>query len=504
MNRIFGPKISDMDFLEKSVSTNRMILRVGAVFGILSETFNISRIFLTTQTKLGSLNNRIYFGFYLTYFLVCCTFLIVDFLIVRTVKARNRCYLLTGCFFLCWHVSFNIYDIYRAGAVGYFTVITVIFFMSGLLMFKPAFTLSCLGICYTSFVTVLVLMFSSGEVINFTTTVLLCILMYFVRYKHLCIEATQANRIQDIQNELEGVRSEFRLNIEQHELIYDKEGSITFEWDIQKDWIQFSKESKRYFNLTGSISNFSSFLMGLERISDEHKQILIECMENIKKGVIYQKQEIMIPDKNGEIKWFELRVITQTDDQGKPFFGIGTLSDVTEQKERINQLENKIQMDMFTGLLNKTAIEHYGERKMAELQNGEKMISMIIDMDDFKTINDEYGHPVGDYVLKEVASILRQNTPLGTRIGRIGGDEFIALFVSREPVDFETYADKLVQKVQQIRWNDTEISVSCSVGIAISSTKETYESLYKRSDDALYVAKSRGRSQINIQLSEHM
>ena len=73
---------------------------------------------------------------------------------------------------------------------------------------------------------------------------------------------------------------------------------------------------------------------------------------------------------------------------------------------RINQLEREAKMDLFTGLLNKSAVEYYGARKIKELKAGELLGILILDMDDFKKVNDIYGHPVGDYVLKEVADII--------------------------------------------------------------------------------------------------
>ena len=73
-------------------------------------------------------------------------------------------------------------------------------------------------------------------------------------------------------------------------------------------------------------------------------------------------------------------------------------------------------------------------------------------MDDFKNVNDRYGHPVGDFVLKEVAQILRQYAPDRARIGRIGGDEFIVLLTTDNWRVFESYAETLLEKVSEISW----------------------------------------------------
>ena len=217
-------------------------------------------------------------------------------------------------------------------------------------------------------------------------------------------------------------------------------------------------------------------------------------MENIKKGVAYQKYEFMLPVKSGESRWFEIRVITQTNKQGEPVLGIGILSDITERKDRISQLEKEIQMDMFTGLLNKASIERYGKRKLSELREGEKLAALIVDMDDFKDINDRYGHPAGDHVLKETADILRHHAPVGARIGRIGGDEFM-VFLNDVPSEKE-----LEPRIAQICSSLTHCyegygTVSCSMGITFYPKDGIwFEELYQKADLALYEAKHSGRS----------
>ena len=341
MRKLWGPPIPQEDFEERSVTINRTILRAGTIFGVVTELFNMSRVLLMTNTKLGSLNNRIYFSFYLSYFLFCAIFLVIDLFFKLSVRARSRIYMVLGVVLLCWHVLFNLYDIYRGNALGYFTITTAVFFMAGLMMYRPVYTLCCLGASYIVFVWYLNLMLSSGEVLNYTATFFLCCIIYLVRYKHLRIEVAQTNRIRAVQQELSDTQRDFRLTVEQYELIKEKERSITFEWDIQKDWIRFSKEWKLYFDHPEDIYGFQSFLENLNAVSEQDRKLLLDCMENIRKGMSYQKYEFALPVRTGETRWFEVRVITQTDEKEHPFFGIGMLSDVTEQQQRITQLETE-------------------------------------------------------------------------------------------------------------------------------------------------------------------
>lgn len=497
MQSVFRFHSNKQDFLERAVAHDQKLLRAFAIFATVIELVNMLRVLFFSNSGLGTLNNRIYFGFYLFYFISCIVFLILDVCLKVSPAARYRLYMASCSIVLLWHTLFNIYDIYRSGAVGNFTIITAIAIFSSLFIMRPLYALCNLGASYLLFVSFLYVRFSSGEVINFTITVLLCGLVYFVRYKHLCIELSQARLLEEMQQELSETRRNFQLSVEQYELICEKGSYITFEWNIEEDHICFSKEWEGYFGLPTDLHQFSNYIQDLKIITREQKQLLLDCMKNIRNGMDFQKHELHLPVKTGESGWFELRVITQTDLQGTPTFGIGMLSDITDRKEKIIRLEKEIQMDLFTGLLNKTAIECYGERKLGSLPKGKLLAALILDMDDFKEINDHFGHPVGDYVLKQVAHILRQHAPLGARVGRIGGDEFIVLLITDRLSTFQAYAQTLIEEVAKIHWQDTDVGASCSIGLSAADSRQwTYNELYKAVDSALYQAKQKGKRQI--------
>lgn len=314
---------------------------------------------------------------------------------------------------------------------------------------------------------------------------------------YLRIELSQARLIDDIQNELTETRKNFRLSLEQYELILEKENYMTFEWNIEKDRIYFSKEWRDWFDESEDIPKFSSYIQERKTLAQDQKELILKCLEDVRKGVIFQKHELFLPLKTGKKGWFDLRVITQMNDRNEPISGIGTLLDITLQKERISKLEQETRMDLFTGLLNKTAIERYGQRKLKELRQGEILAALILDMDDFKGINDNFGHPAGDHVLKEVAGIILKKAPAGARVGRMGGDEFMVLLTTEDLRLLERYAVDLIWEVSQIKWGDADVGASCCIGIsAADSDKWTYSRLYQGADNALYQAKRRGRGQI--------
>lgn len=489
-------KISKNEFLKQSLHVNRIILRTVAFFAAAVELFNIIRVLFLSNSGLGTLNNRIYFGYYLTLFISAAVFLILDFGVKMSVQVRHYLYMGGISFFLLWQTTFNIYDIYHSNAVGNMTVVTAIVAFSSLVVMKPLFAVCNLAVNYLVFVVFLASRFSSGEVINFTITALVCLTLYIVRYRHLGIEIAQNKKIEEMNQELAVAEHEFLLTREQYELIRKTTTYITFEWDVRQNEARFSSEWRDWFGYPEDIPDFSRFIQESQRMTPEQKEEILQCMENIRRGVHFQKRELLLPLQTGEKRWFELQVIMQADIHGEPACGIGLISDIMDQKERIAQLEENIQMDTFVGILNKTAVENLGRQKLDELLEEEHLFMMVLDLDDFKAINDSFGHPVGDYVLKQVAELMKQCAPDGAEVGRIGGDEFVTLLAARDSKAFLDYADQLIQKVTGIQWQGQLVGANCSIGIT-EALKDgwTYEKLYTASDQALYQAKRAGKNQ---------
>ena len=186
----------------------------------------------------------------------------------------------------------------------------------------------------------------------------------------------------------------------------------------------------------------------------------------------------------------------QVDIHGEPAFGIGLITDIMSQKEQIASLEAINQMDIFVGILNKATIEKLAQQMLEELQEDEHLFMMILDMDNFKLINDNFGHPVGDYVLKQVSDLMKRCAPSGAKVGRIGG-EFVTLLVARDAKAFLDYADKLIHKVIGIQWQGQHVGANCSIGVSEALKGGwTYEKLYAVSDKARYRAKKAGKNQM--------
>ena len=158
--------------------------------------------------------------------------------------------------------------------------------------------------------------------------------------------------------------------------------------------------------------------------------------------------------------------------------------------------------DQLTGLYNRFALN----RKLAQLQqlhsrHQQPYAVLLLDLDHFKQVNDQYGHLTGDKVLKHAASLLKQNIRSEDTLGRFGGEEFLLLMPMTEQPAAEQVAGKLIQLLRQqpLQLGDTAIALTTSIGIAtaqVNGPALSSETMLQQADKALYHAKANGRDQV--------
>lgn len=175
------------------------------------------------------------------------------------------------------------------------------------------------------------------------------------------------------------------------------------------------------------------------------------------------------------------------------------LHDVTSRVQEADAAKQLAQQDPLTGLHNRRGCEQYLQQWLSAPQGNEHLVAMLLDLDSFKPVNDQFGHGAGDLVLQTIAARLqnevRANTDL---IGRIGGDEFVVFLKmksdSREPV--EQVAQKILHSVAEPIALDTgqNVKVGVSIGIAFASEFENLDDLMQAADKAMYQVKLKGKN----------
>ncbi|HSS75744.1 MAG TPA: GGDEF domain-containing protein [Thermoanaerobaculia bacterium] len=159
--------------------------------------------------------------------------------------------------------------------------------------------------------------------------------------------------------------------------------------------------------------------------------------------------------------------------------------------------------DGLTEIFNKRKFDEEMQRELARAERHHRPLSLIIfDLDEFKTINDSYGHLCGDFILKQVAAIARDLVRPEQVLARVGGDEFAILAPETTAEGAEIMAGKLRDKVAgfEHHYGDIKISVSCSFGVAELRKEMTApHDLYQAADDALLLSKRSGRNRVAVQ-----
>ena len=170
--------------------------------------------------------------------------------------------------------------------------------------------------------------------------------------------------------------------------------------------------------------------------------------------------------------------------------------------ERTKELEHAARTDALTGILNRGGLM---DNLSAEIERATRyhhsLSILMVDLDHFKYVNDNYGHPVGDAVLTEAAVILSAACRTTDSLGRYGGEEFLFVLPDTNISKASELAERIRFQVEQHHFcKDTtsELSLTCSIGVTSYQSKQSQSSLLKLVDDMLYDAKESGRNRVIV------
>ncbi len=164
------------------------------------------------------------------------------------------------------------------------------------------------------------------------------------------------------------------------------------------------------------------------------------------------------------------------------------------------ELKRQVQTDALTGLSSRREfLDQARKTHRKTLENGETLGLLIMDLDHFKSVNDNHGHPVGDRALKVFAQVCQQNVRHDDLVGRMGGEEFAMLIPDIDRSRAIELAENLRKRVEKspVHVEGRTLSLTVSIGLALSSPDEPdFSDLLKRADHALYEAKNTGRNRL--------
>ena len=168
-----------------------------------------------------------------------------------------------------------------------------------------------------------------------------------------------------------------------------------------------------------------------------------------------------------------------------------------EIERNIDYLYELATMDEKTGVYNNKFFKTISEMELEKAKRGDQLSLLIIDLDNFKKLNDTYGHLVGDKMLKRLGFVMNENTRKYDIVSRFGGEEFVILLPNTTIKRALVVCDRLRRKVQ----NDIEMSkyaVTLSGGLTTYKKNDTVKRMQMRADKAVYLAKKNGKNRIEI------
>ena len=292
----------------------------------------------------------------------------------------------------------------------------------------------------------------------------------------------------------------YEEDIERNQAIIDQSNSIVFEWDIRSDTMYCSPKWEEHFGYAPVSKNYGAQMGIATHFHPDDLPVVREAIRQAKENLSPFSFDVRISNKNAKYLWTHVSGTVQLDDHGELKRIIGVLQDVDAIKRAEFALIERAERDALTQLLNKATTQQAVSDAM-NVYTEELSALLVLDMDNFKRINDTYGHLYGDAVLTQVGTTLKRMFREGDIIGRVGGDEFVVYMQNIPSVELLHRRCQLLLEAFRgiMAENAPDLNVSCSVGAALFPNHgETYASLFQHADEALYHAKNAGKNTYRV------
>lgn len=314
------------------------------------------------------------------------------------------------------------------------------------------------------------------------------------------ISILQVKALKSSITKLQKQDAALKKSEERYRLVIEGASNGLWDWDLTNDMVYISKEwssmlgfedqeiSSYYIKWTSLI-----YKKDVERVHQNFNSCLAGKSQ-------FYNGEYRIKLKNNRYIWVSSRGKVLRDAQGKAIRIAGSHTDITEWKRAEKKLERLAYYDALTDIpLRRIFMDRLKVSIMEAKNNGLKLAVLFIDVDNFKTINDTYGHNIGDKLLKKIAAKLKSCIGNTDTLCRMGGDEFALLVPSFSNMN---YLDEKAQEIIELFHKPMYISGhkiynTISVGIAVyPDNGDSGETILKKADIAMYKAKESGKNSL--------
>lgn len=284
------------------------------------------------------------------------------------------------------------------------------------------------------------------------------------------------------------------LSEQRYEIVLSQLQDIIFELDCQTLDIYYSPNFEKKFGYAIPVKGFPDSMFNTDIIFEEDKGPLRQKFQGLLKGNRQMQHEYRIKHRDGHYLWVDVHATTMYDQKGKLLKILGIISDINERKIEILETRKIAGIDPLTGLLNRRECIRRIDQYM---ENSDELAAfLLIDIDNFKKLNDTMGHLYGDAILKDIAQELLSMFRKDDIIARIGGDEFV-VFLPR--ISKKAHVLPRLDSIRDL-FSDTGTSpeapsISCSIGVCFYPEHgEDFTTLFAKADDSMYYTKKHGKN----------
>lgn len=269
---------------------------------------------------------------------------------------------------------------------------------------------------------------------------------------------------------------------------------LILEYDARADQLSISEKGSKELGLPMVIKHLGRSPEQITVMSREDLMQIYHAVQDLTPESPLLQRQLLFTCQGGDPQWYELTLRGMWDNaRTEEFSGfVGKAVNIHEKKLENSRLREMAEKDPVSGLYNRTGARRRIEELLAQ---GEDVSSALffLDLDNFKTVNDVYGHLFGDQVLKFVGNTLRRNIRTGDVAARVGGDEFVlCLYKSGNKEQVARLADRICTALNTVYQG---CNISSSIGVSLyPEDGRSYRTLLKKADAAMYEAKRSGKS----------
>lgn len=297
------------------------------------------------------------------------------------------------------------------------------------------------------------------------------------------------------------LQMQLREEKERYEIVEEISDDIMFNYDVVSDVFECSSKILKSIGTRTRIENAIESITYGDMLDHRDVPAFIMALSNALSGKKLNVFDARVINNHGDGVWHRIKFAALYGDDGNAVRFIGTMTDIDKEKKEKSRLISKAERDQLTGFLNKISTSMKINEILREYPEDMGAL-FLLDLDDFKKLNDTYGHQAGDNFLREFTSNLFLRSKSNNVLGRIGGEEFVVYISKKKDSDgslddlAKEVAEEILECCREVRLdNQPDKEFTCSVGVALYPDNGTsYMELYEKADKVMYEVKRNGKN----------